>query len=199
MNQYTPEQLEKEFKPKIKTRTLLNYDRLRYLRLLAKVTRHVPGSQAEVGAYKGGSGMVIAENFKNTYLFDTFQGIPYVNPENLDTHHVGDFKTDFEEVKKLFEENPRVKIYQGVFPRETGCFIEDQRFSLVHIDVDIYQSTKECLEFFYDRMNQGGVIIIDDYNFEGCKGVTKAVDEFFATKLEKPILTAFPQCVIIKE
>lgn len=191
--------MEKEFKDKVIENSILDKPRLRYLRVLSKITRHIPGNQAEVGTYKGGSGLVISENFKNTYLFDTFNGIPHVSPENLDGHHIGDFKANFEEVKKLFAENPRVKIYQGLFPKETGCFIEDQKFSLVHIDVDVYQSTKECLEFFYDRMNQGGVIIIDDYSWEGTKGCKKAVDEFLATKLEKPILTAFPQCVIIKE
>lgn len=48
--------------------------------------------------------------------------------------------------------------------------------ALLRLDGDWYESTKICLEAFYDNVVKGGVIIIDDYlYYEGCK---RAVDEF---------------------
>jgi hypothetical protein len=52
--------------------------------------------------------------------------------------------------------------------------------SLLHLDVDWYESTKLCLEHFYDKVAPGGFVVIDDYGYwSGCK---MAVDEFIATR-----------------
>ncbi len=58
--------------------------------------------------------------------------------------------------------------------------------ALLRLDGDWYASTKVCLEFLYDKVVQGGVIIIDDYlTYEGCK---LAVDEFLLSRNESPFM-----------
>lgn len=48
--------------------------------------------------------------------------------------------------------------------------------ALLRLDGDWYESTKICLEAFYNNVVKGGIIVIDDYlYYEGCK---RAVDEF---------------------
>ncbi len=47
-------------------------------------------------------------------------------------------------------------------------------------------------------MVSGGIIVCDDYRSLECKGVEKAVDEFFKNKKEVPIHTTYHQCAIIK-
>ncbi|MEM4331709.1 MAG: TylF/MycF/NovP-related O-methyltransferase [Candidatus Micrarchaeia archaeon] len=49
---------------------------------------------------------------------------------------------------------------------------------LVHLDVDVYEPTRFSLNFFKDKLQPGGIIIVDDYGFTTCPGVKKAVDEF---------------------
>ena len=50
--------------------------------------------------------------------------------------------------------------------------------AVLRLDGDWYASTKVCLEYLFDKVVKGGVIIIDDYGtYEGCR---KAVDEFMA-------------------
>jgi len=69
----------------------------------------------------------------------------------------------------------------------------------VHIDVDIYQSVKDCCEFFYPRLHAGGVMLFDDYGKWTCPGAKLAVDEFFATKPEKRFYFPSGQCFVIKQ
>jgi len=61
----------------------------------------------------------------------------------------------------------------------------DQRYSFVHLDCDIYESYVICLEHFHHRLNQGGVILLDEYNDPPWPGCNLAVDEFQnKTKIE---------------
>lgn len=52
------------------------------------------------------------------------------------------------------------------------------RISLLHIDTDIYEPSKLGLERLFDRVVQGGIIVLDDYGT--IEGETLAVDEFFS-------------------
>ena len=69
-------------------------------------------------------------------------------------------------------------------------------FSFVHMDVDLYESTKSCLDFFYPRMSRGGVIISHDYL--GSIGVKTAFDEYFKDKPEPVLEVTDSQCLIVK-
>jgi O-methyltransferase len=104
------------------------------------------------------------------------------------------FKSDFQKVKQKLKKYPNVHIYKGIFP-ETGVSLKNKKFAFVHLDVDIYKSTKNCLEFFYDKLPKGGIIISHDYH---AKGVRKAFDEFFKNKNEQIIQLPLSQCMIIK-
>ena len=74
--------------------------------------------------------------------------------------------------------------------------MKDKWFSFVNLDVDTYESTKKCLEFFYPRMSAGGVIVSHDYLRR--QGSRKAVDEYFADKPEPVVETAASQCIVVK-
>lgn len=137
----------------------------------------------EVGVYKGGSANFIANYLKHKninkklFLIDTFKGIPNTTAL-LDTHCIGDFgDVDFKEIVEFFNDYKNVNIFKGEFNTHKNI-IENIKFSFVHLDVDNYISYQNCLEFFYPRMVDGGIILCDDYNVISCKGCTKAVDEF---------------------
>ena len=72
-----------------------------------------------------------------------------------------------------------VFITQGTFP-QTSDIVKNKQFAFAHIDVDIYQATKDSLEFIYPRMSVGGVILVHDYPAHN--GVKLAVDEFMKGK-----------------
>ena len=145
------------------------------------------GDVVEVGVYKGGSALIISQNTKSKiHLFDTFDGMPYHSSELNEKWELGTFNdTNLINVQDLFKSNPNVRCYKGIFPIDTSHNIEHLTFKFVHLDVDNYTSYKESLNFFYDKMVKGGVIIFDDYNCDCCPGANLSVDEFFENKIEK--------------
>ena len=165
-------------------------------------TQKLPGAIAELGVYRGGSAKLISllKGEKELHLFDTFGGMPSVRPD-VDLHAAGDFAdTSLEAVQQYLSGFKNVFFHQGFFPdsaKELGT--QPISFSLVHLDADIYQSTKAGLEFFYPRMVKGGILISHDYRNLHCPGVKLAYDEFFASRAE-PVLELWKtQCLVIKQ
>jgi hypothetical protein len=169
-----------------------------HIYMAVKRTHKVPGDIAEVGVYKGGSAKIIcaAKGDKHLHLFDTFEGLPKV--EDVDMvwpFYEGKFATSYQGVKDYLSTERNVFFYKGIFPDTSGP-VRAKSFSLVNLDVDTYESTRRCLEFFYTRMSTGGIIISHDYLT--APGVQKAFDEFFSDKPEPVIETAGSQCLVVK-
>ena len=163
-----------------------------------KKTQKIKGNIAEVGVYKGGSAKLISEakGEKELHLFDTFEGLPKLGEKDDNNHFKsGQFQVNVKNIKNYLSKYENVFFHKGFFPA-TSNQIKNKIFSFVHLDVDLYKSTKDSLEFFYPRMNVGGIIISHDYI--NAPGVKKAFDEFFKDKPE-PIIEMFEsQCLIVK-
>lgn len=80
-----------------------------------------------------------------------------------------------------------VNFYKGWIP-DRFAEVADRQFSFLHIDVDLYEPTRDSIAFFYPRMTAGGVIVCDDYGFATCSGATKAIDEYLQDKPEKMVM-----------
>ena len=175
--------------PVIQTgRTLLNFDRLYVFWQAIRNVAELGGAAAEIGSFKGGSAYFIASVFREimgkeqcVHVFDTFEGHPDRITEADSYHEIGMFSdTSYEDVKDYLSEFTAVRIYKGEFTKSVQS-LEDHKYSLVHIDVDIYQTTLDCLRYFTPRLVAGGVFVIDDYFSEKCPGVRQAVAEFMET------------------
>lgn len=145
---------------------------------------------AEVGVYKGGTSFFIASLAEKLDLqvrhhcFDTFEGhaAEDINTAVEITHAPGLFgDTSFESVKEYLAPFRNIEIYKGRF-QDTSHQIKDIPAHFVHLDMDIYEPTIFALNFFDDRLVHGGVILLDDYGFETCPGIEKAVAEFTASQ-----------------
>lgn len=180
------------------TEMLLGHQEAYLIYITVKKTEKIEGNIAEVGVYKGGSAKLMCEATKKPlYLFDTFEGLPDLCAEdNPKQFQKGNYSTSLESVKSYLNGYQNINFYKGLFPA-TAEPVKDKKFSFVHLDVDIYESTLNCLKFFYPRMNVGGVIISHDYS--SSDGVRKAFDEFFKDKPEiiiEPFTTS--QAFIVK-
>ena len=56
-----------------------------------------------------------------------------------------------------------------------------KKISLLRLDTDFYESTKKEMEVLYPRLQNKGVLIIDDYGH--WKGSKRAVDDYFKNDL----------------
>lgn len=70
-----------------------------------------------------------------------------------------------------------VVIKQGYFPESTQG-IEDCKFCFVNLDMDLYKPMYAGLEFFFDRLNPKGCILLHDYYHENWGGVKEAVGDY---------------------
>jgi O-methyltransferase len=162
----------------------------------------VPGDLAECGVFRGASLVPTAIFLKQKRIsrhifgFDSFQGFDdsvrkdvALGGEEHDDKTVGGLsETSTALVRdklRLFGVEEGVTLVPGYF-RDTLATCANTRFSFVHLDCDIYDSYRDCLSFFYPRLNRGGIILFDEYNDPPWPGCNLAVDEYLADKPEKP-------------
>jgi len=161
--------------------------------------RRIAGSWVECGVFTGFSGLTLClaarsadAAFDGTgfHFVDSFEGLS--PPVAQDQHSVasdagagvrvppvigaGHFRVDFEGVKAAFGEFPGVQFHKGWIP-DVLRTLPETTWSFVHVDVDLYQPTRDCLEYFLPRLAPGGVIVCDDYGSALFPGAERAWDE----------------------
>ena len=164
----------------------------------------VPGRKAECGVFRGFSALLTNQIAKmrdnswkgDTYhLIDSYQGLS--EPELKDaifignqkpvvSHKAGHFAVPLAAVQNNLSSFPQLRFHKGWIPEIFVSLPEDE-WSYVHIDVDLYKPTLECLEYFFPRMAAGGVIINDDYSSPLFPGGGSGWEEFF-NKMKKPYI-----------
>jgi hypothetical protein len=171
---------------------------------LQKLARSVgigrPMQAAECGVYRGHSLVAclrIARDLRvpvNFIGLDSFAGLPplveedlNVAPENAPYRKKVLFDdTSFEAVDQLVTSAgfaKSTKLIRGFFA-DTLPTLREARYDFVNIDCDLYAPHIECLEYFYARMNSGGIIFFDDYHSHDFPMAKSAIDKFLEDKPE---------------
>jgi O-methyltransferase len=158
----------------------------------AKSLEKIPGDMAELGVYNGATAAIMlkAAPSKTLHLFDTFEGLP----DSEGKFDKGEWNGSLESVKRNLSQWKGVVYHTGFFPASADQF--EARFSFVHLDADLYMSTKAALEWFWPRLNIGGAILSHDFPLS--EGVVRAFNEFFRDKPEPFIPLSGSQCVAVK-
>lgn len=176
-------------------RSSLYYDRLFTIyQILHHLSSFVKTDQAvnlaEVGVYKGGTSYFIASLAERLKLqishscFDTFEGhaAEDINSAVETSHKPSMFSdTSLESVKEYLGRFKNINIYKGRF-QDTCRHLQNFPMHFVHLDMDIYEPTIFAMNFFDENLVSGGVILLDDYGFDTCPGIEKAVEEFTSTR-----------------
>ena len=149
---------------------------------------HLPGDVADLGTYRGGSALVMRRLApeRHLHLFDTWAGTPYDDP--MCHHKKGGWVADLTGCCQVVGSSDKTHFHRGDFPYLStdpdGWYNFDQvEFCFVYVDMDTYQATRDAIEFFWPRIVQGGIMFFDDYGWEPCAGVKKAVDEAFPSSV----------------
>jgi len=152
----------------------------------------IEGDFAELGVFRGNTAKILhtMDNSRNLYLFDTFSGFSGrdLTGDEPSNSKEGELCAGINQVKSFVGTHESVKYIPGYFPDTTKDLPETIRFSFVSLDVDLYEPTKNGLEYFYKRLSPGGMIMIHDYANSGWPGVKKAADEFLASRPESLVI-----------
>ena len=135
----------------------------------------------EFGVYKGNSINFISATMpdKIFYGFDSFEGLP----ENWRT---GFDKAAFDKNGDLPRVNDNVRLIKGWFNETLPDFVKahSEPCAFIHVDCDLYSSTKTIFDNLKNQIVSGTVIAFDEYfNYPGWQqGEYKAFMEFVAEK-----------------
>ncbi len=168
---------------------------------LLESTLSLPGDVIECGVFRGASLQQMACALKESgsqkciYGLDSFEGFPEgsVQPCDVGTgrwfsalqkkfRFCADTPAHLRGICNAFDLN--VELIPGYFC-DTLPRVKDRTFCFIHIDVDLYQSYKECLEALYDRLVPGGVIVFDEWKSGEWPGATQAINEFLSNHPEE--------------
>lgn len=160
-------------------------DRKWTLREYVRLSNRLDGDLAECGCFQGATAYFMAEASAHgtLCLFDSFEGISQPDGRDIASDaevmpwNAGDLSASESLVRKNLLAFKNVEYYKGWIPARFNE-VEDRKFRIVHIDVDLYQPTRDSLEFFYPRLVEGGTIVMDDYGLMTCPGARQAADEF---------------------
>lgn len=134
----------------------------------------------EFGVYSGKTINQIADRLphKTVYGFDSFQGLPE------------DWRSDFYKGTFTRGHVPEVKknvcLVQGWFDDTLHVFAKShsEKVAFIHVDCDLYSSTKTIFEILGSQIGSGTIILFDEYfNYPGWEnGEFKAFQEFIQNR-----------------
>jgi O-methyltransferase len=154
----------------------------------------VPGDLIETGVWRGGSvifmrGVLNARGVtdRTVWAADSFEGLPppdlekYPQEEGSDDFHtMEELRVSLDEVKENLRRygllDDQVKFLQGWF-KDTLPTVREEKFALIRLDGDMYESTMDALTNLYPSLSPGGFAIIDDIGMAPCR---QAVDDYRA-------------------
>jgi len=127
------------------------------------------------------------------YGFDSFEGLPEIegNDRKAALFISGDYRCTLPEVERLLTlhgyDLDRGRLVPGYFDKSLTPALKSgegmEKAALVMVDCDLYQSTVPCLAFIADLLQDGTVMLFDDwYCFGKAKdrGEPRAFNEFLA-------------------
>ena len=137
------------------------------------------GLYCEFGVYSGSTINFIASRIPKTiYGFDSFEGLP-------EDWQPGVEKGTFH-MKRLPRVRQNVKLLKGWFNESVPAFVLEHRenCSFLHIDCDLYSSTKTVFDILGDRIVKGTVLVFDEFfNYPGWKeGEFRAFQELISAR-----------------
>jgi hypothetical protein len=155
----------------------------------------LPGEVVECGVFKGASLIrfasyreILESQFSRKIIgFDAFGKFPDNVSMATDKEFIKNFEADAvngiakEELEKILEYKmfQNVLLIKGFIPDSFQEYFNKKpatQIALLHIDVDVYEATKACLNCLYERVVKGGIIVFDDYG--QVDGATRAINEF---------------------
>jgi O-methyltransferase len=150
----------------------------------------LPGDFVECGVDTGMISLAVCDwlDFnaldKDFWLFDTFNGIPVEQMSKAERDGIGgwhnreSYEECFERSSASFAPWPRCRLIRGRVPGTLNEFPKDRRVCYLSIDMNIVFPEIAAIEFFWDRLVPGAVVLLDDYAWATHVAQKEAFDAF---------------------
>ncbi|MGY2438404.1 class I SAM-dependent methyltransferase [Pseudomonas sp. SDO52101_S400] len=126
------------------------------------------------------------------HLLDTFSGVDDrflsadekvggVSDKSQKWIEDGTYVSNIDAVRANFSEWSNVNIIQGSIP-ETLTQIESKQIAYLHIDMNCTGPEVAAIEFLWDRLVPGAVILLDDYAYFGYQPQKDGMDQWAAKR-----------------
>jgi O-methyltransferase len=181
----------------VRPHSLLSYINLFFLQELAQrlEREEIPGDFVECGVYRGGSAGVLGYEARRSkfgrklWLYDSFAGMPETVEKDDDSSRslTGSYIGSEQQTRRIMH---RLKVPEEQYTIVVGLFedtfpaAERVEIALLHIDCDFYNPVKLSLEKFYEFVQPGGYVLLNDYGY--FQGSRLATDEFIS-QLNHPV------------
>lgn len=173
----------------------------------ADYVKKLNGDYVECGVNTGAYSKAIIDyiNFNETgktfYLLDTFEGLvpSQITAEEKKAgvdNYLSAYRNVYAQVKETFK-NDNVKIIKGAVPG-TLSLVDSDRIAYLSIDMNVTRPEIEAMEYFWDRLLPGAILIHDDYGFPQHINQKLAVDEFARKKKVNILCLPTGQGIIFK-
>lgn len=171
------------------------YEAVRYI-----VSKDIKGDLVECGVFFGGAVMLATKTLlalndtsRVLWLYDSFQGFVGQQAPDDRTWYGDSIKNvlpDFDLIATANVESvgypiEKIKFVKGDI-ETTAKNNQNREIALLRLDTDTYHSTKAELEYFFPKLVDGGVVIIDDYGH--ALGARRATDEYFSDPTRRVLL-----------
>jgi O-methyltransferase len=160
------------------------------------------GIYMEVGSYRGGTALHICNAMRDRdapfYCFDPFETGNYENIRDFEpmVKQMEFTDTQFDRVARLLSSKPNATVVRGFFPLAAeGLNLRDIAFC--HIDVNVYEATKNCLDFLAPRLAPKSVVVLDDAGHNETPGVERAMSEFLVSHPSFLAIRMFPHQAVL--
>jgi O-methyltransferase len=147
------------------------------------------GDFVECGVNRGGISRSVMEYVgfdsldRKFFLLDTFRGSSEVATPNK-----SEYLECYEDVIKTFSPFPNATIIRGMVP-ETLPQVESEKICYLSIDMNNPAPEVAALRFFWPKLVQGAIVILDDYAFSESYRTSKNAMDALGCELGFKVLT----------
>lgn len=139
---------------------------------------------------------------KRFYLFDTFRGIPKEQISSVESALGREKENDayeecFDLATRNFKPFPRAHLVRGMVP-DTLKTVNIEKVSYLMLDMNITKPEVAAMEYFWDKLVPGAIVLMDDYGWSGYINQKKALDAFAAGKGAKILNLPTGQGMLLK-
>jgi O-methyltransferase len=197
--------------------TMIGLDRLQNIQecVTGVIKQGVAGDLIETGVWRGGASIFMrailkayGDTERKVWVADSFEGIPKPDPKKYPADAAEERKSAFykfdqlavseEQVRENFARygllDAQVCFLKGWFRDSLPTIPATQRFAVIRLDGDLYESTWDAITALYPKLSVGGYCLVDDYG--GIPACRSAIDEYRSRNgIHEPIQSVDRSCI----